>query len=497
MVPVLYKDGVAKTLIGIMKILEPETVLQLKVHLDEARDKARLLQKKIIFGWQQPIEDLDFLALFSAAENEERFFGEYPDRHQAFFALGRNSQIEVEGITRFHDASRAVRGLFNDACLVGYGQEAEERPLLMGGFAFSDYAAGADSPWMRFPAARLVLPELLLTRYRSSTGIRLRLSLHVAIDGNSSTGDLFNRLQCRIGWLEKHLDNPEKQNTVSGAENSVRLKRGFSEQHYLQAAQQALDLIEKGDLVKIVLSRCCDVHHKTPFSATQVLHNLRENYPSCFIFAASMSGVSFLGATPERLLALRGKELLSGPLAGSMRRGGTLEEDMELEKVLLGSEKEQHEHAIVIRAIRQALEPYCISLSVPLMPSILKLPGIQHLYSEISGSVHGEKAISILEILGDLHPTPAVGGTPRKKALEWLAENENIERGWYSGPVGWVNDRGEGDFAIALRAALLRGNKAHLHAGAGIVSGSVPEQELRETELKMKAAFSAILEARS
>jgi isochorismate synthase len=480
-----------------MKILVPDIIRQLKAHLDEARDKARFLQKEIIFGWQQPIEDLDFLALFSTAEKEERFFGEYPDRHQAFAALGRIAQIEVEGPDRFHDASLAVRELFRDASLVGYGQEAEERPLLMGGFAFSDHAAGCDSHWMRFPAARLVLPELLLTRHISGTGIRLRLSLHLSIHGDSCTGDLFDRIQHRIAWLEEHLKNPDTQKTVPTAENSVSLDQGFSEQHYLQAAQQALDLIEKGDLGKVVLSRCCDVHHEIPFCATQVLHNLRRNYPSCFVFAASMSGVSFLGATPERLLALRGKELLSGPLAGSMRRGETSEEDMELQKALLDSEKEQREHGFVTRAIRRALEPYCSQLFVPPMPSILKLPGIQHLYSEISGTVNRGKDISILEILGDLHPTPAVGGTPRKKALQWLFENEKSERGWYSGPVGWVNDRGEGDFAIALRAALLRGNSAHLHAGAGIVSGSVPEKELRETELKMKAAFSAILEVHS
>jgi isochorismate synthase len=483
--------------VSIMEIFKPDTARQLKVHLDEACNRARSLQKEIIFGWQQPMDDLDFLALFSAAENEERFFGEHPDRRQAFFALGRSAQVEAEGITRFHDASLAVRELFYDACLVGYGQEAEERPLLMGGFAFSDHAARSDSHWMRFPASRLVLPELLLTRHESETGVRLRLSLHLAIDGKSSAGALFNRMQRRLAWLKEHLENPPEQKNRDGLETSVSLEPRFSEQHYLQAAEQAIDLIEKGGLEKVVLSRCCDVHQKTPFRASRVLHNLRENYPSCFIFAASMSGVSFLGATPERLLALRGKELLSGPLAGSMRRGTTPEEDLELQKALLGSEKEQHEHAIVTRAIRQALEPYCISLSIPSKPSILELPGIQHLYSEIFGTVHTGKDISILEILGDLHPTPAVGGTPRQKALEWLSKNENLERGWYSGPVGWVNDRGEGDFAIALRAALLRGNRAHLHAGAGIVSGSVPEEELRETELKMKAAFSAILEVGS
>ena len=480
-----------------MENFKPDTARQLRVHLDEALDRARSLQKEIIFGWQQPIDNLDFLALFSAAENEERFFGEHPDRRQAFFALGRCRQVEAEGGTRFLDSSLAVQELFNDACLVGYGQEAEERPLLMGGFAFGDNAARSDSHWMRFPASRLVLPELLLTRHESETGVRLRLSLHLAINGNSSAEDLFNRMACRLAWLEEHLENPPAQTKAGGTEDSVSLDPGFSERHYLQAAEHAIDLIEKGDLEKVVLSRCCDVHSKTPFKATQVLHNLRENYPSCFIFAASMSGVSFLGATPERLLALRDKELLSGPLAGSMRRGTTPEEEMELQKALLGSEKEQHEHAIVTRAIRKALEPYCSSLFIPSKPSILKLPGIQHLYTEISGTVNSEKHISILEILGDLHPTPAVGGTPRKKALAWLAGNENLERGWYSGPVGWVNDRGEGDFAIALRAALLRGNSAHLHAGAGIVSGSVPEQELRETELKMKAAFSAILEVGS
>jgi len=472
---------------------------QLKSRLSEAVDKARSLQKEIIFGWQQPMDNLDFLALFSAAENEERFFGEYPDRHQAFVALGRSGQIEVEGRTRFNDASQAVRELFNDACLVNYGQEAEERPLLMGGFAFGDYEARADSHWTRFPAARLVLPELLLTRHESRSGVRLRLSLHLTINGSSSVQDLFNRLQSRVAWLEAHLKNPikQQQKQVTGSGKRVSLEQGSSEQYYLQAAEQALDLIKRGDLEKVVLSRCCDVHHEAPFSAAQVLHNLRENYPSCFIFAASMSGVSFLGATPERLLALRGKELLSGPLAGSKPRGITVEEDLELQEALLGSAKEQHEHGIVIRAIGQALEPYCTALKVPSKPSILKLPGIQHLYSEISGTVHRDRDISILEILGDLHPTPAVGGTPREKALKWLSENENIERGWYAGPVGWVNDRGEGDFAIALRAALLRGNKAHLHAGAGIVSGSVPGEELRETELKMKAAFSAILEVHS
>lgn len=475
-----------------MEFITPDILHRVKTQLNEARDRARSLQKKIVFGWQQPIDDLDFLSLFAASENEERFFGEYPGRHQAFVALGRMVQIQVEGSGRFRDAGKAVKDLFSDAWLVDYGEEAEERPILMGGFAFNDHAAGDDSHWKRFPAARLVLPELLLTRHESSAGVRLCLSLHAVVEGSSSITDLFERMQQRLGWLAGHLQAPVRLSKTPTDLNSIQLQES-SEAHYLHAAEQALTCIENGDFEKVVLARWSDICNDKPFNAARVLHNLRENYPSCFIFAASMSGSSFLGATPERLLAFRGRALLSGPLAGSARRGTTPAEDLKLQKRLFESRKERHEHDIVIRAIRQALEPYCSNLTVPSEPSILELPGIQHLYSEISGTVHQEKNSSILEILGDLHPTPAVGGMPRQKALAWLAGNEKLERGWFSGPVGWVNDRGEGDFAIALRVALLRGNNAHLHAGAGIVSGSVPEEELRETRLKMQTASSAIL----
>jgi len=477
-----------------MAIFPSVIVDRLRDDLDAARDIARSLQREIVFGWQQPVDDLDFLTVFSAAENEERFFGEYPGRCQAFVALGCAAQIEVEGHQRFQQAAHAVEELFRNASLFHYREEPEERPLLMGGFSFNDYEAKSGTHWAGFPAGRLVLPELLLTRHESAEGVKLSLSLHAVVDGTLATENLFRKMSQRLAWLAKQLGRPVKPEESINRQGHI-IRQESSRTHYLQAVEKALESIAKGDLEKVVLARYCDFHNDIPFSASGVLYNLRLHYPSCFIFAASMSGSSFLGATPERLLALRGRELLSGPLAGSVRRGGTPKEDLELQKRLLSSRKEQHEHAIVVRAIGQILEPFCTRLIVPSKPSVLQLPGIQHLYSEISGTLHGEKDISILKILGDLHPTPAVGGTPRKQALDWLAENENLERGWFAGPVGWVNDRGEGDFAIALRVALLRGNSAHLHAGAGIVAGSIPEDELRETALKMETASSALLES--
>jgi len=339
-----------------MTIFPSVTIHRLRADLDAAQDKARSLQREIVFGWQQPVDDLDFLTVFSAAENEERFFGEYPGRCQAFVALGRAAQIEVEGHLRFRQAAHAVEELFRDASLLHYGEEAEERPLLLGGFSFNDHEAKIGTHWAGFPAGRLVLPELLLTRHESAEGVKLSLSLHAVIDAASSTEDLFNRMSQRLVWLAEQLETPLKPEKTAIDQTSLQ-RQDSSSAHYLQAAEKALDCIKKGDLEKVVLARYCDIHDGTPFSAARVLYNLREHYPSCFIFAASMSGSSFLGATPERLLGLQGRELVSGPLAGSVRRGGTPEEDLELQKELLASRKEQHEHAIVVRAIRRVLEP--------------------------------------------------------------------------------------------------------------------------------------------
>jgi len=474
-----------------MRLLSSHDEHQLMQALHTAQDSARRTSRKCIAGFQRPIADLDFLAVFAAAGQEERFFGQRPNRHQAFVALGCAAQIIAASRERFATCSREATYLFKDAVLTGYGELAEERPLLLGGFAFNDVAPALDSPWAGFPAARLVLPQLLITRNASAQDddqISVSLSLHAEIGADNNLQEEHDALLCRVRWLEDILEHPiatPKQAAIDSTEET-------SEAPYVESVRKALDGISRGELEKVVVARSCTVHSKESFDPSLVLGNLRRNYPSCFIFAASRSGISFLGATPERLLALRGNEIHSGPLAGSIPRGQTLEEDEALAHQLLESKKEQAEHAVVVRAIQNALQPFCADLQVPEAPEILQLTDIQHLYTPIQGILAERK--SILDILGQLHPTPAVAGSPHTEALKWLADNEGLERGWYAGPIGWMNDRGEGDFAIALRAALLRNHEAHLNAGAGIVDGSIPESEFAETRLKMRAALSAILE---
>ena len=204
------------------------------------------------------------------------------------------------------------------------------------------------------------------------------------------------------------------------------------------------------------------------------------------------AGATFLGATPERLVELADGRVATAALAGSAPRGRSPEEDARIGRALVESKKEQAEHAVVVRALREALDPLCPDLRFPEAPRLRRLEGIQHLETALSGTPHRE--VHVAELLGTLHPTPAVGGAPRREALAWLERSEGLTRGWYAGPVGYVDASGGGSFRVALRCALLRGERARLFAGAGIVAGSRPESELRETQLKLQALLSGMVE---
>jgi isochorismate synthase EntC len=183
-------------------------------------------------------------------------------------------------------------------------------------------------------------------------------------------------------------------------------------------------------------------------------------------------------------------------VAGSAPRGRSPEEEARHSAALSESEKERIEHELVKRSIREALSESCGSLSGPAVPRLLKLEGIQHLETPLRGRLHAHRrgCTNVLNLVAMLHPTPAVGGAPRETALDWLEHFEALDRGWYAGPVGYVDGRGNGEFRVALRSALLRGRKARLFAGAGIVEGSEPASELAETRLKLRALLAPLTE---
>jgi isochorismate synthase len=213
-------------------------------------------------------------------------------------------------------------------------------------------------------------------------------------------------------------------------------------------------------------------------------------YPGCSLFAVSNQGATFLGATPERLVRLQNGTVQVDCLAGTTGRGQTEDEDGRLGAELLENPKERSEHEVVLRMLEARLAARCIDLRIPPEPALVKLRNVQHLYTPIAGSLlNGHSILSMVE---ELHPSPAVGGFPVDVAQRFIREREELDRGWYAGPIGWMNRSGEGEFAVAIRSALIRGSEATLFAGCGIMADSDPDSEYEESCLKLRSMLGIL-----
>ena len=253
------------------------------------------------------------------------------------------------------------------------------------------------------------------------------------------------------------------------------------------AVEEALDRIAAGRLDKVVLAREVTVQAERRFEMAGVLRRLRAENPRSFTYAAGY----FVGASPELLVRRRGSLVVSRPMAGTVARGESRADDDRLVAAMAASTKEQAEHRLVVGEVRRGLAAICGDV-VAEQPEVVRLPTVAHLATTIRGTLRNRFA-SALGVATLLHPTPAVGGVPRRAALEAIAELESFDRGLYAGPVGWVDARGDGDWAVALRGASLDGDRARLVAGAGIVAGSGPAAEWAETEAKLEAMRSVLL----
>jgi menaquinone-specific isochorismate synthase len=280
----------------------------------------------------------------------------------------------------------------------------------------------------------------------------------------------------------RHVPSPEPGRSGEEAPRPAALTR----EAWREAVRATLRRIEGGALEKAVLARAEDITADRPYDAARVFETLRREQPGSFrFFFLDGAGGAFLGASPERLVRLRDGEVISDSIAGTIRRGATPREDENLRVELLASEKDRREHDAVVRAVRATLAEWSDAVECGADPEILTLRHVHHLRTPVRARPHANA--HVLDFVRRLHPTPAVAGTPRDAALEWIRACEPTPRGWYAGPVGWIGATGEGDFAVGLRSATLAGRRARLYAGAGIVAGSEPDAEWRETELKMKS----------
>ncbi len=259
---------------------------------------------------------------------------------------------------------------------------------------------------------------------------------------------------------------------------------------YAGAVAEAARRIRAGELRKVVLARTIEVGGRA-FDPRRLAHRLRAVDPHAYTFIAPAGDGLLVGASPELLVARHGSEVRANPLAGSAPRSGDPVADRGNADRLIASAKDREEHAVVVEAVASTLEPLCSTLDWDPEPVLQETPNVWHLSTRFRGHLR-EPAPTALELAAALHPTPAVGGAPAEAARAVLAQLEGFDRGCYAGPVGWVDAAGNGEWAIALRCALLHGERATLYAGAGIVGASDPDAEVDETDRKFRAFLDAL-----
>jgi menaquinone-specific isochorismate synthase len=253
-----------------------------------------------------------------------------------------------------------------------------------------------------------------------------------------------------------------------------------------QVVAAAVARIKAGELRKVVLARDLQAYASAGIDVRVLLARLTARSPGCYTFACA----GLVGATPELLIQREGRDVRSLVLAGTMARGGSQADDEALSAALLGSAKNAEEHRYSVESVRDLLAPLCAELDVDPEPYLLQMADYQHLATSVSGVL--ARDTSALALAASLHPTAAICGTPTEAALELIRELERMDRGRYSGPVGWVDGRGNGEWGIALRCGEIDGRRARLFAGCGIVAGSQPESELAETETKFRPMRRAL-----
>ena len=428
------------------------------------------------------VDALDPLAVLESIyePNHPHFYAEHPSHGTAITGAEVALELKTDGPDRFAQLQHFADETW--ANTIGAGSVAAPfgGPHIFVAAAFADAA----EPGEPFPALTAFVPHWQVARASDST----TAVANFVVDGDSDLAAVAARVLrahqrfSRFGVSEA----PPKTPTTSPS----RFTQNESED-YRQSVRAGLAKITSNEFNKIVLARAIDLEADSPLHPLEALNGLRERFPDCFSFSvANGQGDSFIGASPERLVRVSQNVLEADVLAGTIQRGRGAAEDAARGTELRASEKDQHEHKLVLESMVRCLSQLGLKPEYPDSPGLRKLANLQHLYTPVRAEMTAE--VGLLDALTVLHPTPAVGGSPRDAAVTSIRDLEGFPRGLYAGALGWMNARGGGEFMVGIRSALVNGTSARAYAGAGIVAGSDPDKEFAETDLKFRALLEGL-----
>ena len=462
----------------------PRQRRELGIAIERAvRGRRRIGARLVAISWPLPeLVDPAEVVFASRLPGEPWICFEQPERERAAFAgLGAAVTLEDHGPGRFERVAAHWRELVAGAYIEPSRGPFGSGLVAAGGFAFAGDGSGSVH-WSAFAPASLVVPEVAFARRGDETWCTVAA---LARPGDVAE-ELLARIEARLTALAVRplplLDpHPTERHRVGGA---------LAPEHYEAAVARAVELIQRGEIEKIVLAREVEVHAPRVHDVAAVYDVLRGAFGGCFVLAVGRGEAALVAASPELLIRREGLRASTLALAGSTGRSADPAVDDHLGERMLRSAKERREHAIVAEQIERELRPHAVWVTMPSEPSVVKIANIQHLATPIRAQL--ARPVDAIELAGLLHPTPALGGEPTERALPLIPALEGIDRGWYGGPVGWTDANGDGEFCVALRCALVEGRVARCYAGVGVVADSDPAAELAETEVKLDALLPVL-----
>ena len=424
------------------------------------------------------VNRLSALAFFAAGE---RYKG------QRFFWQNRAQSVMLVGLGHAYTITNNAHEQRFDAVeqqwqqLTQYLPKQAVQPILFGGFAFDpERTSGAE--WRNLPHSIFALATFQLVMKNDTSYVTIH---YITQDKNVDTA--FNELRKQRDELI-HAAQVKEVRTYDKPQVVEVTEPGKAK--YLQSIADVTARIQQQEAQKVVIARSLALTFENKPTSTQVLSHVKQQQPESYLFGFEHEDALFFGASPERLVKVENGQAYSSCVAGSIRRGATAEEDEHLGATLLADDKNRGEHHYVVEMISDIFEQTCTDVIVPSGPKLLKIRDIQHLFTPVEGQMR--EGATILQLVKLLHPTPALGGVPREAAMDIIRSCETMDRGLYAAPIGWLDAEGNGEFAVAIRSALLTGETAHLYAGGGIVAHSEPQSEYEETLVKFRPMLRAL-----
>lgn len=449
-----------------------------------ALHRSKETNESILFSVTKKVEvtaPLLFYSLGKQLFHGERFFWKDKNSDLALAGLGIAHFIQTdEKKKRFQAVESAWLDFLEHAVILNKHEVPGTGPLLFGGFSF-DPESVKEQAWSPFSNGLFYLPQFMYTLYKGDAYLTTNIVC--------SPYDEEKLLQ-QIDEMEAQLLAQNKQEEIN---NSLHVKKQeeFSPALWKQSVRDVVHLLQQSDRIeKVVLARKMKLIASENIESDAVLQRLWDEQHDSFIFSLEAMNSCFVGATPERLVNKLDKKVLSTCLAGSIRRSDDVEEDTRLGQELLADKKNLYEHLLVVSMIKEVMKKYCDEINIPSEPILMKIRDIQHLYTPVSGTINPQ--YSLLRLVEDLHPTPALGGTPKEEAMAVIRKTEKMDRGYYAAPIGWIDYRGNGEFAVAIRSGLIVKNEALIYAGCGIVEDSQPEEEYKETKIKFRPMLRSL-----